>query len=239
VDDRDRRTLQLAAEHRLILAAHAASLLKVSDAAAARRLRGLTRLGHLRYRRELIGPGCYLIDRPGLRAIGSDLPRPRDLDLATYKHDVGLVWLWLAAHTGRFGALDDVISERQMRSHDGRREPWMEPLGVRLGGVGPRGGERRHYPDLLLIASSGQRVAVELELTTKPPRRREEILGGYAVEPRIDAVKYFVEKRRVGRAIAASARAAGIEQMVQIEHWSPDRHSSHTNGRDRRPELAR
>ncbi|MGO9884549.1 MAG: hypothetical protein ACLPV4_16235 [Solirubrobacteraceae bacterium] len=219
---RDRRMLEFAAEHRLILAAHAAALDGVSDAAAARRLRELTRHGYLRYRRELRGPGCYLIDRSGLKAIGSDLPRPRDLDLATYRHDAGLAWLWLAAHAGAFGPLDEVISERRMRSHDGHREPWVEPLGVRLGGVGPRGGERRHYPDLLLATSSGERVAVELELTTKPPRRREEILGGYAVEPRVDAVLYLVESKRVGRAIAASAHAVGIARMVDVRQLALD-----------------
>jgi hypothetical protein len=200
----------------------------------------LTRHGYLRYRRELSGPGCYLIDRLGLRAIASDLPRPRDLDLATYRHDVGLAWLWLAAHAGTFGALDEVISERRMRSHDGRRQPWVEPLGVRLGGVGPRGGECRHYPDLLLIKTSGERVAVELELTTKARRRREEILGGYAVEPRIDAVLYLVDKRRVGHAIAASARAVGIAPMVHVRRLSVDPATIRL-GREspRRPELAR
>lgn len=223
MDHRDRRTLEFAAEHRLILAAHAASLLGVSDTAAARRLRRLTRHRYLRYRRELIGPGCYLIDRPGLRAIGSNLPRPRDLDLATYRHDVGLAWLWLAAHAQTFGPLDNVISERRMRSDDARRESWVEPLGVRLGGVGPRGGERRHYPDLLLVKSSGGCIALELELTTKGRRRREEILGGYAVESRIDSVLYLVQSKRVGRAIAASADAVGIAQMVEVRPVTLDR----------------
>jgi hypothetical protein len=231
--------LEFAAEHRLILAAHAAALDGVSDAAASRRLRTLTRHGYLRYKRELRGPGCYLIDRRGLKAIGSDLPRPRDLDLATYRHDVGLAWLWLAAHAGAFGALDEVISERRMRSHDGRRQPWAEPLGVRLGGVGPWGGERRHYPDLLLVTSSGQRVAVELELTAKPRRRREEILGGYAIEARVDAVLYLVESKRLARAITDSAKAVGIAQMVdvrQLDLQAPIA-LAHPRYQARRPEL--
>lgn len=241
MDRRDRRTLEFAAEHRLILAAHAAALLGLSAAAAARRLRRLSRSRYLRYRRELAGPGCYLIDRPGLNAIGSDLPRPRDLELATYRHDVGLAWLWLAAHAGAFGGLHEVISERRMRSHDGRHEPWVEPLGVRLGGVGPYGGERRHYPDLLLVTSAGRRVAVELELTTKPSRRREEILGGYAVEPRIDSVLYVVESKRVGRAIASSARSVGIAQMVDVRQLSLERPGGGrpTSGPGRRLELTR
>jgi hypothetical protein len=235
LSSRDRRALAFAAEHRLILAAQVAALDGSSPAAAAQRLRRLTRRGYLRHRRELIGPGCYLIDRAGLRAIRSDLPRPRDLELATYRHDVGLGWIWLAAHAGVFGAPGEVISERRMRSHDRRRELWVKPLGVRLGGTGPRGGERRHYPDLLLITISGERVAIELELTTKTPRRREEILGGYAVESRIDAVLYLVESKPAGRAIAASAHAAGIAQMVEVRQVSLEPHT----GRARERETAR
>ncbi len=55
---------------------------------------------------------------------------------------------------------------------------------VRLAGVGPHGGERRHYPDLVLTTETGHRVAIELELTGKGRRRTEEILGGYAFDHR-------------------------------------------------------
>jgi hypothetical protein len=240
--------LAFAAEHRLIMAAHVQTLLGVSGAAASRRLRALTRAGYLRFKRELAGPGCYLIDRGGLRAIASDLPRPRDLDLATYKHDVGLAWLWLAARTGAFGAVDNVISERRMRSHDGRRLVEREPLGVRLGGTGPHGRERRHYPDLLLVTGAGRCVAVELELTAKPRSRWQTILGGYAADPRIDAALYLVEHERIGRGIAAAAAAAGIPQMVHVRRVSfgpaaaapertPERHSVREGSV--RPQLVR
>ena len=87
----------------------------------------------MRFARELNGPGCYLIERRGLRAIGSHLPAPRAVNRSEYEHDVGLGWLWLAAQRGAFGGLETVTSERQMRSHDGRAERGAdEPLGVRL-----------------------------------------------------------------------------------------------------------
>src|SRR5579859_5418805 len=91
--ERDRRLLAFAAEHRLVLAAHVQALLAISPGAAGARLRALVHAGYLRYERKLAGPGCYLIDRPGLRAIGSELPRPREVDLSGFKHDVGLAWL--------------------------------------------------------------------------------------------------------------------------------------------------
>lgn len=214
---RDRRLLAFAAEHRLVLAVHVQGLLGVSLGAARTRLRALTRAGYLRYERKLSGPGCYLIERKGLGAIGSTLPRPRDLDLACFRHDVGLAWLWLVARAGAFGTMREVVSERQMRSHDGRTENRDEPLGVRLPGVGPRGGERRHYPDLLLETATGHRVAVELELTPKSRARREEILGGYAADARIDAVLYLADRESVRQAIAGSAARLGISSLVHVQ----------------------
>ncbi len=101
-----------------------------------------------------------------------------------------------------------------MRSADGRGED--APYGVRLGGVGPRGGTRLHYPDLLLNTASGHRVAVELELTGKGRTARERILGGYAIDNRIDAVLYLARDERIARAVRASARAAGISDMVHV-----------------------
>lgn len=208
--------LALAAEHRFLLCAHARALLDVSAASAAGRLRRLTGAGLLRYERRLAGPGAYQITTSGLEAIGSSLPRPREIDLATYDHEVGLGWLWLAAGRGAFGPLRGMASERFMRSEDRRRQEPSQRFGVRLGGVGPYGGERRHYPDLLLETESGHRVAIELELTPKGRRRRGEILGGYALDGSVDAVLYLVEHERTGLAIERAARRAGIAGRVRV-----------------------
>jgi hypothetical protein len=213
----DLRLLGFAAEHRFLLNAHARSLLAVSTASASARLRVLARGGWLAYEHKLAGPGTYQITTRGLRAVGSSLPRPHEVDLGTYDHEVGLGWVWLAAARGAFGPLRGMASERFMRSEDRLRADPAERFGVRLGGVGPYGGERRHYPDLLLDTESGHRVAVELELTPKSRRRRHEILGGYALDGRIDTVLYLVENDRTGRAIEHAARKAGIPGRVQVQ----------------------
>ena len=49
----------------------------------------------------------------------------------------------------------------------GARIGWGRPSGIGLGLAGPRGGQKLHYPDLILETSGGKRVAVELELTPK------------------------------------------------------------------------
>lgn len=200
-----------------MLAAHAQALLGISARAAARRLRVLADSGFMRSDRQLAGRGWYQIDRDGLAAIGSSLSRPRDVDLASYEHDIGLAWLWLAADRGALGATRAIVSERQMRSADRRAERFSAPYGVRVPGAGPRGGERRHYPDLLLETGSGHRVAVELELSSKSPRRREEILGGYAIDARFDAVLYLVDRPEVGRAIERSVAVLGLSDLIHVQ----------------------
>lgn len=227
--DRDRTLLAYMAEHRFVMTTQIAVLLGVSEAAADARLRALRGGRYLEREQPLAQePAFHRIKAAGLRAAGSDLPAPRRPDLSAYRHDIGLGWLALAAERGRFGPLKDVISERRMRSHDGRvgdagaadvrSAERPERFGVRLGGVGPNGRERLHYPDLLIETASGHRVAFELELSTKSPAHREQILSGYAADRRIDAVVYLVERPAVGRAIERSATRVGAQDLLRVQH---------------------
>jgi hypothetical protein len=215
--DRDRDLLAFAARHRIVLASHLQVLLGASADAITTRLRALRRAGYLNSQAPFDRqPRCYWITRRGLEAIESGLPPPR-LDLRSYRHDIGTAWLWLAARGGAFGPLDRAVSEREMRSTDGAGARGTNPFGVRLGGLGPAGRERLHYPDLLLIGGGGRRVAIELELTSKGRARRERILAGYAADSRIDAVMYFVDRAAVGRALGGSIARMGISGRVQVQ----------------------
>ena len=229
----DRRVLAFAAEHRFVLAAQVAALLGASEAAAVARLRRLYRAGHLRRARELHrGPVWHQITRSGLKAIGSTLPAPRGFDLATHRHDAGLGWLMLAAQAGRFGPVARVISEREMRSHDGRAGEAAQRYGVRLHGVGPGGHERLHYPDMVIVTQAGHRVAFELELSTKEPERRERILNAYAADHRIDAVVYLVDRAAAGRALERSVARLGLRDLVAVRRVTVrDGTSTATTGR--------
>lgn len=214
VTERDRRLLAFAAEHRFVMAAHLAALLGVSTNAAHTRLRDLSAAGYLTGEHPLTGESTlYRVTTPGLRAIGSDLPRPRKVDLSTFRHEAGMAWLTVAAERGMFGALERIVSERRMRSQDPREGEDRETFGVRLG-VG-RGG--LHYPDMLVVTDTGHRLAFELELTYKPPRRRDAILGAYAVDRQIDAVVYLVEDPQRRREIQESVRRVGIGDRVRVE----------------------
>jgi hypothetical protein len=217
--ERDVRVLSFMAEHRLVLETHIQKLLGASADATRTRLRALARAGYVTHRRVFDGePALCQIRRPGLAVIASHLKPPR-LTLASYAHDVGAAWLWLAARDGIFGPMRDVIAERELRSHDGRVDRDAELYGVRLGGVGPYGRERLHYPDLLLVTPEGRRIAVELELSSKGNRRREQILGAYGADARIDAVLYLVENPSLARAIERSAERVGVDDRVHVQYF--------------------
>lgn len=214
--DIDLELLGFLAEHRLALASHVAVLLGASAPAATARLNRLDRAGLLTRRDAFPGePRSYQITRKGLAIIGSALPPPR-VDLRAYAHDVGVAWLWLAARTGTFGPLQEITGERRLRSTDGALEPAAEPLAVRLGGFGPRGRERLHYPDLVIRTANGRRIALELELTQKTRSRLETILSGYGADPRFDGVVYLAQSPAVARAVQAAARRLGILERVHI-----------------------
>jgi hypothetical protein len=218
--DPDVELLGFLAEHRLVLPEHAAVLLDRSPGTARARLGRLGAGGYVRSERLFRGrPPMHLITSAGLRVIGSTLEPPR-VDVRAYRHDVGVAWLWLAARRGTFGPLQEIIAERRMRSRDGargsHREP-AEPVGVRLGGFGPRGQERLHYPDLLLRTADGRRVALELELSPKTRARLEAILTGYGADPRIDSVVYLVDHAAVARSVTGAARRLGVSSLVHTQ----------------------
>lgn len=206
--------LAFAAEHRFVLAAHLAALEAVSTDTAKGRLRALSAAGYLTDEHPLTGePTLYRVTTAGLRAIGSDLPRPRQADLATFRHEAGMAWLTVAAERGMFGPLARIVSERRMRSDDGRGDEERPTFGVQL--RGGRGG--LHYPDLLVVTDTGHRIAFELELTSKPRRRLEAILGAYSLDRRIDGVVYLVDDPQRRRAIRESVRRVGIGDRVRVE----------------------
>jgi hypothetical protein len=217
ITPRDRELLAFTAEHHFVLAEHVRVLLGTTLSAADARLRALAGAGLINRRPVFHDqPPLNWVTSRGVAAIAGDL-KPPQLDLHTFEHDVGVAWLWLAARAGAFGPAQAVIGERRLRSEDGRREAGEPPLAVRLGGVGPKGQERLHYPDLLLVSRGGKRVALELELTDKGLRRREQILAGYSSEGRIDAVVYLVTSRRLGHSIAKSAERLRMAPRVYVQ----------------------
>ena len=244
----DGELLTFLADHRIALAGQLQVATGLSQATLRRRLRALVRTGLVAERQVLHRqPAAYLITPRGLGAIGSPLPRP-ELRLPGYVHDLGTAWVWLAARDGAFGPVREVLSERQLRSHDGLpRNPEAPPAGVqsdrfavRLFALGPGGRERLHYPDLLLHTPDGRRVALELELSAKSGARLDGILAGYAADRRIDAVVYVLGDDRIETKVRDAAARAAASDKVFIHRfaWSPSMQAlaaqlGHASARDR------
>jgi DNA-binding MarR family transcriptional regulator len=245
----DRTTLEFLAEHRIARVNQIATLLDVTADAAGRRLRRLRASGYVSSQ-KLYGDQQrhFSITRTGLDVTASRLPVPT-VDPMEYRHDIGLGWLWLAARAGAFGKLDAIHPERQMRSADRRADagPPAERFGLRAIGSGPNGGVLTHYPDLLLETASGHRVAVELELTAKGPRRLENILRRYLADRRIDAVLYLVDDPLLARHVESAAARVGASDLVHVQ-WARYTEPAGRSGqrtimrsidRPRTPELTR
>ena len=216
LNGRDRLVLSFLARHRIAVTPQVQHLLNSSPRVAQARLQALHDRGYLGSHRIFsYHPASHWITAAGLDAIGSTLPEP-NFDLACYQHDIGLGWLWLAARAGKLGRLRELYSERELRSHDGRRDREGPALGVGLGLIGPGGGEQVHHPDLLLVSVTGRRVAVELELTPKGRARLERIMLGYASDARVDAIFYLVPDRRKVASILGAAERAGIGPLVSV-----------------------
>jgi hypothetical protein len=215
---RDLTLLAFMAEHQQVIERQVIALVGGSPDGVRRRLSRLTKTGYVARNRQLT-EACYTIGDLGLAAVGSDLRRPEPTP-RSFRHDVGTAGLWLAAWNGAFGPVAAVIGERRMRSHDEAAGRAQELYAVRLGGYTDKGRERRHYPDLLLIDRHGRRMALELELTAKETKRREEIVGGYGADRRLDGVIYLVENdprgQRIGRAISGSAALMGLSDRVHV-----------------------
>lgn len=207
------------AEHRLALESQLQRVIGTSEDELGKRLDALWGGGYLTLGRLFAERHCQ-IRSSGLAAIDCALPAPR-WNPSHYKHDVGVAWLWLAAHGGTFGPLSEVVGERRMRSRDGALERSLDPYGVRLGGFDRYGNERLHYPDLLLIDRHGRQLALELELTSKGKGRRDAILEGYAADSRIDRVLYLVEDNRrgrgIGRGVGAAADRIGLSALIRVQ----------------------
>lgn len=192
--ERDIVLLVWIAKWRLVLAAQVRAKLDLSAAVAYRRLRGMVGLGVLSYERIFHGqPGVYQVTNGGLAIADSTLARPR-IDLRTYRHDLGVVWLSVLIDrnaTAHEPAVATVLGEREMRSLDRRNGLARadQRLGITLPGTGPAGQPRIHYPDLAGLDRDGRRaIAVELELVAKGRRRLEQILAAYARDRSVDRV---------------------------------------------------
>jgi hypothetical protein len=183
---------------------------QVSVASARGRLVAAERAGLLSPRRPLSGhPTLYTLTRAGLRGLGLSGLEPTRVTPANARH--AIICAEVAAALERAYCDQEVIGERELRRQE--RECSAALASVVLG-TDADGRRRLHRPDLVLSSPAGvSRVAVEVELSVKSPRRLLAICRAWARARCVDGVLYVAPpevQRPVQRAIAGAAAGERI-----------------------------
>ena len=144
--------------------------------------------------------GARLLDDPGRLTALTQTP-----SLGGVAHAQAVSWV--AARQQLAGRR--WLAERELRHIDDWRLELLAP------GTGQR---QRHRPDLGVIIQ-GRRVAVEVELTRKTPRRVDAILDAYRraiAREQLHRVVYITATRQVGALIARRAATARLDGRIEI-----------------------
>jgi hypothetical protein len=107
-----------------------------------------------------------------------------------------------------------VLTERECRRAEA---DGVARFHVAVRGEGPRGLAQR-WPDIVLLAADGRKVAVELEFAVKHTARLERILVGYQDCREYEQVLYFVDSVPLARRIAGIATSRGTRLAETRTH---------------------
>jgi hypothetical protein len=183
-------------------------------ASARARLQGAERDRLLRCRRPLVGqPALYTVTRAGLRASGLQGLDPCRVNPSNALHMI--VCARVAAALERCYPDHRVLGERELRRAERQR-------GARLAsaclGRRPDGSPLLHRPDLVLWpagADGALPVAVEVELTTKAPRRLADICQAWARCRCVAGVLYLATPE-VERALERALETAQARERIAV-----------------------
>lgn len=140
-----------------------------------------------------VRPACYMSTAAGLAEVGCSLPVP-SLDLAHFRRDVALAWLWLQALDGKLGRNMSPLSYREQLERFGRADA-----------------------DLRLVWS-GRWVPVNVLYAPPDLDRWQVVLRRYVSDPAMYKALFFVEDReRVGDQIIALAERLGLKDSVSVQ----------------------
>jgi hypothetical protein len=222
VTERDRAAVGFIAAHPWVVSEHVRRFLSLDSAAgsghiagqvARRRLlvlvsHGLVSRGTLR----LFGMplSAYWLSRRGALFLGQAIA-PGGVDIRQLGHDAAVADVHLAL-LGR-GARD-IWPARTLAS---ARQRGSLPDGL----IVPLGGRQLHLPDLVARLVDGRRMAFEVEMSRKSPRRLAEIMRAYRLARGLDAVVYLTPNEARARAIAAAAHGVSKVSVIRLDRLVP------------------
>ena len=164
--------------------------------AAYRRLKALQDRGAVDGERIFYRiPQVYRVTEVGARLAEADLPAPGN-DLTRLNHTLEVLELsWaIRSEEARPGeGVEAWITEREIR-----RDKLSEKREKETGRM-QKGGKMGRTPDGLLLLESGERVAIELELTPKRATLYKDILADYERQIRdehVDGLRFYSASRK-------------------------------------------
>jgi hypothetical protein len=171
----------------------------MSRIVAYRRLKALARLGFVR-RVEVPGVnwGVYMVTERGLAEADAAFARAR-IRPATLMHHLTVAEVAIALTAATGGVW---VTERELRREAGQRF-----------GVGYLG----HVPDGVLVLPDGRKVAVELENTSKTPRRLQKILRDYLRRTDYAEVWFVCRTTRQADKVRQAARGMDFVRVMRLE----------------------
>jgi hypothetical protein len=207
---RDWQIVRWVARMGAVTLAHLRARFELGRTVAYRRIAGCMAAGLLERIETLRGqPALIRATRRGLRFTGVHLRvaqvRP---DVVGHWIACGDVALLLETEFGP-GA---VLSEREIRPLE-RDE--ARPVASAVVGEGPDGSEILHRPDLA-VCSDEHLLAVEIELTSKAPRRLETIVRAWRRARWVAGVRYYANPGTTSQALAKAVRATHSEERVEV-----------------------
>jgi hypothetical protein len=208
--------LQWAARIGAVSAEALAHLQGTSVPSARARLNAAVRERLLACERLLVDrPALYTVTRAGMRASGLAGLDPCRVSVATAQHTLACVHT--AAALERSYPEVTVMGERELRREE--RESG-KPLASAALGRASAAGVLLHRPDLVLwpSAPSGGAgpIAVEVELTSKAPRRLTEICRAWARARHLGGVLYLAPPTVERALVRAIASAQATERIVVV-----------------------
>lgn len=217
MEELDRRILAFAGAHRFVLATHVGQFLDLEPDSVAARLAALEQQRLVRTERlQADRESLIRITGAGLRAIGSRMPVPC-FAVAGYRHEVGTVWLWIAAWQGALGEPERVLSRREMEALDrAARESGVGDAGFGLQSPAGAAGDRLLYADLMLVYAQ-TRIAVHLVTWPYLEPDLNRVFAAHARRPPpADIVGVFVDDKGVAKAVRATAERHGIGDRLRV-----------------------
>ena len=173
---------------------------RVDKSTAYKRLRKLVLHGYLIHEPIFHGmPGIYRVSALGVQMSGSVLPPLRAVNKGTYRHDLMVTALSLSL-LKQFGG--QYISERLLRHKKGQR------------GVGQFG----HVCDGVLVLPD-KHVAIEVELSKKGKRRREQIFRYYLKNFEYQAVWYFCDHAEVENQVKSFTQTFSFLSVYRLSDY--------------------